>query len=171
MLGLNDLVLRVKSRETSASGQRRGDRGASAKEGWIGRRQLRCRYGGVGYGERRVDPVTGHAGRRNDSIGGRHGGHRRERAEARVQRNRDRDRDGNELSEKGLRRDLLTAPVSGYVYFPIAEEECFACRCEYVCMGIKVVVALRSRRVLSVRYQCLDVCGVRLLLFLRDALS
>jgi len=47
-----------------------------------------------------------------------------------------------ELSEKGLPEGTVSAPVSGYVYFPIARKKNASLQLEYVLNGNKVVVAL-----------------------------
>lgn len=142
-VSLNDLVLRVKDPEASA-------KPASAK---VVAARLQKKAGsdrditvsptvGVGYESAGYDPVTGRqAGggmTRTAGVMVGIGGSDPKPAST----DQDRAVMETELSEKGLPEGSASAPVSGYVYFPVARRKNASLQLEYMLNGSKVVVAL-----------------------------
>jgi hypothetical protein len=142
-VSLNDFVLRVKDPETSA-------KPASAK---VVSARLQKKAGsdrditvsptvGVGYESGGYDPVTGT----------RSGGGMTRTAGVMVgvggsgpkpaSTDKDRAVMETELSEKGLPEGVASAPVSGYVYFPVTQKKNVRLQLEYMLNGTKVVVDL-----------------------------
>lgn len=142
-VSLNDFVLRVKDPETSA-------KPASAK---VVAARLQKKAGsdrditvsptvGVGYESAGYDPVTGRQGgggmTRTAGVMVGIGGSGPQPAST----DKDRSVMETELSEKGLPEGSASAPVSGYVYFPVARKKDAVLELEYALKGSKVVVAL-----------------------------
>jgi hypothetical protein len=142
-VSLNDFVLRVKTSETSA-------KPASAK---VIAARLQKSAGsdrditvsptvGIGYESRVYDPVTGTrtSGGMTQTAGvmvgvGSNGPNP-------ASTDKDRAVMETELSEKALPEGAVSAPVAGYVYFPVARKKNATLQLEYMLNGNKVVMAL-----------------------------
>jgi len=142
-VSLNDFVLRVKSSETSAKPASAGVIAARLQKKAGSDRDITVSPTvGVGYENAGYDPVTGTRGgggmTRSAGVMVGIGGSGPKPAST----DRDRAVMETELSEKGLPEGAAAAPVSGYVYFPIARKKNASLQLEYVLNGNKVVVAL-----------------------------
>jgi hypothetical protein len=142
-VSLNDFVLRVTDPETSA-------KPASAK---VVAARLQKKAGsdrditvsptvGVGYESAGYDPITGRQARggmtRTAGVMVGIGGSEPQPAST----DKDRSVMETELGEKGLPEGSASAPVSGYVYFPVARKKSTVLQLEYMVNGSKVVIAL-----------------------------
>jgi len=143
-VSLNDFVLRVKNPETAAKPATAKVIAASLQKNAGSDRDITVSPSvGVGYESGGYDPVTGTRGsggvtRTAGVMVGVGGGGPKP-----ASTDKDRAVMEAELSEKGLPEGAATAPVSGYVYFPVASRKKNApLQLEYTLNGNKVVLAL-----------------------------
>ena len=142
-VSLNDFVLRVKGAETSAKPASARVIAARLQKNAGSDRDITVSPTvGVGYESAGYDPVTGTRGgggvTRSAGVMVGIGGNGANPAST----DKDRAVMETELSEKGLPEGVASAPVSGYVYFPIARKKNASLQLEYVLDGNKVVLAL-----------------------------
>jgi hypothetical protein len=142
-VSLNDFVLRVKGAETSAKPASARVVAARLQKNAGSDRDITVSPTvGVGYESAGYDPFTGTRGgggvTRSAGVMVGIGGNGPKPAST----DKDRAVMETELSEKGLPEGSAAAPVSGYMYFPIARKKNASLQLEYVLNGNKVVVVL-----------------------------
>ena len=142
-VSLNDFVLRVEGTETALKPSSAQVTAASLRKKASSDRDIRVSpVVGVGYSTGGYDPVTG----------GRGGGLERDAGviisdsgPGPKPGSTDKDRSAmeTELSEKGLPEGTVTAPVAGYIYFPVSNKKGTTKVLEYTLNGKKIVLTLQ----------------------------
>lgn len=142
-LSLNDFVLRVIGTDTAAKPSSAKVVAASLQKKAAKDRDIAVSPSvGVGYGNNGYDPVTGRNGgglyqQAGVSVGVGNGGPNP------ASTDKDRSAMETELSEKGVPEGTTSAPVAGYLYFPVASRKKGAAyELEYTINGQKVSLAL-----------------------------
>jgi hypothetical protein len=142
-LSLNDFVLRVIGTDTAAKPSSAKVVAASLQKKAAKDRDIAVSPTvGVGYGNNGYDPVTGRNGggvyqQMGVNVGVGNGGPNPPSTD------KDRSAMEAELSEKGVPEGTTSAPVAGYLYFPVASrKKGTAYQLEYTINGQKVLLAL-----------------------------
>lgn len=141
-VSLNDFVLRVEGTETALKPSSAQVTAASLRKKASSDRDVRLSPTvGVGYNTGGYDPVSGRRGGVDEGVGVAvsDGGPGPKPGST----GKDRSAMEAELSEKGLPEGTVTAPVAGYIYFPVSNKKGTTKVLEYTLNGKKMVLTLQ----------------------------